>query len=85
MDKEGKGIDSKLLIAGFVGGVAGLILGAFIWGNKDGENPISDKLKSITSAIQQLEGINTNEANSLMKKLKGLLLDLNEKHEKSEE
>ena len=40
MDKEGKGIDSKLLIAGFVGGVAGLILGAFIWGNKDGENLI---------------------------------------------
>jgi uncharacterized protein YoxC len=85
MAKKEKSMESKLLIAGVVGGVAGLILGAFIWGNKDGENPISDKLKSITSAIQQLEGINTNEANSLMKKLKGLLLDLNEKHEKSEE
>jgi hypothetical protein len=85
MHKEEKNIDTKLLIAGVVGGVAGLLLGAYIWGKKDGENPISVRLKSIASAIEQLEGINTSDANSLKEKLKSLLVNINEKYGKSEE
>jgi hypothetical protein len=85
MAKAEKSMDSKLLIAGVVGGVAGLMLGAYIWGNKDGENPISGRLKSIASAIEQLEEINTTDANNLIGKLKGLLSNLTEQHGKSEE
>lgn len=79
-----KNENSKLLMAGIVGGVAGLMLGAFIWGKNDGENPISGKIKSIVKAIEQLEGINTDDANSLKEKLKNILLNLKEKNGKSE-
>lgn len=85
MSKEEKNINSKLLIAGVVGGVAGLVLGAYIWGEKDGKNPISSRLKSIVSTIEELEGINTSDANSLKEKLKDIVLNLNEKYGKSEE
>lgn len=80
-----KSENSKLVIAGVVGGVAGLLLGAYIWGKNDGKNPISEKLKSIVKAIEQLEGINTDEANSLKDKLQNALHNLNPKHGKSEE
>jgi len=77
--------NSKLLIAGVVGGLAGLMLGAYIWNKNNGENPLSGKLKSIVKAIEQLEGINTDDAKSLKEKLKNLLQNLNENYGKSEE
>jgi hypothetical protein len=85
MAKKEKSMDSKLLIAGVVGGVAGLLIGAYIWSKKDGENPVAGILKPIASAIEQLEEINTGDANSLIEKLKALLLNLNEKYGKTEE
>jgi hypothetical protein len=85
MAKEKNNIDTKLIIAGVAGGVAGLLLGAYIWGKKDGENPFSVRLKSIASAIEQLESINTSDANSLIEKLKSVLLNLNKEYGKSEE
>jgi hypothetical protein len=85
MAKEKNNIDTKLIIAGVAGGVAGLMLGAYLWANKDSENPISGRLRSITSAIEELEGLKTSDASSLIEKLKGLLLNINEKDGKSEE
>lgn len=82
---EIKSEDTKLIIAGVVGGVAGLVLGAYIWNLKDEEKPISSKLKKIAKAIEQLENINTEDANSLKEKLNTLLLNLNSKYGKSEE
>jgi len=79
-----KNENSKLLMAGIIGGVAGLMLGAYIWGENDGENPISGKIKSIVKAIEQLEGINTDDANSLKEKLKDIVLTLKENNGKSE-
>lgn len=80
-----KNEDSKLIIAGIAGGLAGLMLGAYIWSQKKDENPISSKIKSIAKAIEQLENINTEDANSLKEKLTTLLLNLNDKYGKSEE
>lgn len=80
-----KNENSKLLIAGVVGGVAGILLGAYIWGKNDGKNPISGKLKTIVKAIEQLEQINTDDANSLKEKLNNLLVNLNPTNGKSEE
>lgn len=77
-----KNEDSKLVIAGIVGGIAGLLLGAYIW-RSDEKNPISDKLKTITKAIEQLENLDTEDAVILKDKLKNLLLNLN--YEKSKE
>ena len=71
-----KNEDSKLIIAGVVGGIAGLLLGAYIW-RSDEKNPISDKLKTITKAIEQLENLDTEDAVILKDKLKNLLLNLN--------
>lgn len=78
-----KNEDSKLIIAGVVGGLAGLILGAYIWSQKEDEKPISSKLKAIAKAIEQLENIDTEDANSLKEKLNTLLLNLNDKYGKS--
>lgn len=80
-----KSENSKLVIAGVVGGIAGLMLGAYIWGKNEGKNPISDKLKSIAKAIEQLETIKTDDANNLKDKLKTLLHNLNTQYGKSEE
>ena len=71
-----KNEDSKLIIAGVVGGIAGLLLGAYIW-RSDEKNPISDKLKTITKAIEQLENLDTEDAVILKDKLKNLFLNLN--------
>jgi hypothetical protein len=84
INKE-KGTDSKLLLAAAVGGAAGFMLGAYIWSKKDGENPVAGILKPIATAIEQLEEINTGDANSLIEKLKVLLLNLSEKYGKTEE
>lgn len=78
-----KSEDSKLIIAGVVGGLAGLMLGAYIWSQKEDEKPISSKLKAIAKAIEQLENIDTEDANSLKEKLNTLLLNLNDKYGKS--
>lgn len=80
-----KSEDTKLIIAGIAGGIAGLVLGAYIWTKKDKENPLTSKLKAITKAIEQLENINTDDATSLKEKLNALLLNLNSKYGKSEE
>ena len=80
-----KSEDTKLIIAGIAGGIAGLVLGAYIWSKNNEEKPISSKLKAITKAIEQLENINTEDANSLKEKLNTLLLNLNSKYGKSEE
>jgi len=85
MAEKEKGTDSKWLMAAAVGGAAGLMLGAYIWSKKDGEHPLAGILKPIASAIEQLEEINTGDANSLIEKLKVLLLNLNEKYGKTEE
>lgn len=77
--------NSKLIFAGIVGGVAGLLLGAYIWSKNNEKNPISSKLKTIARAIEQLEDMDTDEANSLKDELKKLLLNLNAQYGKSEE
>ena len=71
-----KNEDSKLIIAGIAGGVAGLLLGAYIWRNDD-KNPISGKLKTMTKVIEQLENLDSEDAVILKDKLKNLLLNLN--------
>lgn len=80
-----KSDDTKLIIAGIAGGIAGLVLGAYIWSKKEEDKPISSKIKAIAKAIEQLENINTEDANSLKEKLNTLLLNLNSKYGKSEE
>ncbi|MFD1294006.1 hypothetical protein ACFQ5N_09185 [Lutibacter holmesii] len=74
--------DSKLIIAGVAGGIAGLLLGAYIWRN-DEKNAISKKLKTITKVIEQLENLDSEDAIVLKDKLKNLLLNLN--YEESKE
>lgn len=83
MDEQNK--NSKIVVAAVAGGVAGLMLGAYLWGKYDGKNPISGKLKTIVNAIEQLENINSDEANSLKEELSTLLHNLNTKYGKSEE
>ncbi len=80
-----KSENTKLIIAGIAGGIAGLALGAYIWSKNEEEKPISSKLKAIAKAIEQLENIDTEDANSLKEKLNTLLLNLNSKYGKSEE
>lgn len=80
-----KSEDSKLIIAGIAGGIAGVVLGAYIWSKKEEDKPISSKLKAITKAIEQLENIDTEDAQNLKEKLNSFLINLNSKHEKSEE
>lgn len=78
-----KNDDSKLIVAGITGGVAGLLLGAYIWGRNDEKSPISSKLKTITKAIEKLEQLDSEGAVVLKEKLKNLLLNINdEKYKK---
>lgn len=78
-----KNDDSKLIVAGIAGGVAGLLLGAYIWGRSDEKSPISSKLKTITKAIEKLEQLDSEGAVVLKEKLKNLLLNINdEKYKK---
>lgn len=76
---------SKMLMAGVAGGLAGLMLGVYLMGKDEGDSPISKKLKSLAGAIEQLEKINSDEANNLKEELTSLIHNLNVKYGKSEE
>lgn len=80
-----KSEDTKFILAGAAAGIAGVLLGAYIYSQKDEQNPISSKLKAIAKAIEQLENIDSEDATNLKEKLNSFLFNLNSKHGKSEE
>ncbi len=63
----------KIIAAVAIGTIGGLLLGNYIWGKDGGEKPLSKHLAALSEILEQIEGIDTKEAEDLKKRIKNIL------------
>lgn len=67
--------NDKYLIAGglAIGAVGGLILGSYLWGTKGSDKTLSKHLATLSQVLEEIEGINTEEAENLKERIQNVL------------
>jgi hypothetical protein len=68
-DKE----NFRLLAAVAIGAIGGLLLGNYIWGKDGAHRPISKHLSTLSEILEQIEGIDTEEAEDLKERIHHIL------------
>lgn len=63
----------SLIAAVAVGAIAGLILGNYLWGNQERSRTVSQHLSTLTKVLEQIEGINTKEAEDLKGRINNIV------------
>jgi hypothetical protein len=69
MNKE----NIRLLVAGALGTVSGLLLGMVLWGGEEKKGRISRQLSSLSDIMKELEDMDTKEARDLRDKVRNIL------------
>ena len=70
--KVEKDID-KLLAAGAIGAIGGLLLGEYLRGKDESPRPLSKHLATLSEVLEQIEGIDTKEAKDLKERIHNIL------------
>jgi hypothetical protein len=68
-DKE----NYRLIAAGAIGAIGGLLLGNYLWGKEGGERPLSKHLATLSEVLEQIEGIDTKEAEDLKERIHNII------------
>ena len=63
----------KIIAAVAIGAIGGLLLGNYIWGKDGSEKPLSKHLAALSEILEQIEGIDTKEAEDLKKRIQNIL------------
>lgn len=65
MEKE----NYKIIAGIAIGAIGGLLLGKYLWGQDDSETPISKHLKTLSEVLEQIEGLDTEDAKDLKERI----------------
>lgn len=63
----------KLLAAGAIGAIGGLLLGEYLRGKEENHKPLSKHLATLSEVLEQIEGIDTKEAEDLKERIHKIL------------
>lgn len=63
----------KLLAAGAIGAIGGLLLGEYLRGKEENHRPLSKHLATLSEVLEQIEGIDTKEAEDLKERIHNIL------------
>jgi hypothetical protein len=75
----------KILAALAFGAMGGLMLGNYIWGSGGKQRSISKHLATLTTVIEQIENINTEESEELKERIENILTTIESSYGDSEE
>jgi hypothetical protein len=66
--------DNYKLIAGIaMGAIVGLLLGNYLWGKDGIHSPLSKHLGTLSKVLEEIEGIDTEEADDLKERIHNIL------------
>ena len=63
----------KIIAAAVTGAIGGLILGNYIWGTQSSDKTLSKHLATLSKVLEEIEGINTEEAEDLKERIQNIL------------
>ena len=63
----------KIIAAVAIGAIGGLLLGNYIWDKENSGKPLSKHLTTLSEVLEQIEGIDTKEAEDLKKRIHNIL------------
>ena len=63
----------KIIAAVAIGAIGGLLLGKYVWGQDDSDRPLSKHLATLSEVLEQIEGIETKEAEYLKERIHNIL------------
>ncbi|NQT77960.1 MAG: hypothetical protein HQ565_09620 [Bacteroidetes bacterium] len=63
----------KIIAAVAIGAIGGLLLGKYVWGKDGSDRPLSKHLATLSKVLEQIEGIETKEAEDLKERIHNIL------------
>lgn len=63
----------KVIAATAAGVIAGILLGNYIWAKDGTRKPLSEQLVTLSNILEQIEGIDTEEAEDLKERINNIL------------
>lgn len=63
----------KVIAATAAGVMAGILLGNYIWAKDGAHSPLSKHLSTLSNILEQIEGIDTEEAEDLKERINNIL------------
>jgi len=63
----------KIIAAAATGAIGGLILGNYLWGKPGRDTTLSKHLATLSKVLEEIEGINTEEAENLKERIQNIL------------
>ena len=62
------------IVAGIaIGAIGGLLLGKYVWGQDNSETPLSKHLKTLSEVLEQIEGLDTEDAKDIKERIHNVL------------
>jgi len=81
---EQENLNIKLIGAVALGAIGGLLLGSYIWGNKENNQTLSNHLSTLGRLLKEIEGIKSDEANELRERINNILNAIESNYVKAE-
>lgn len=75
----------KLIGAVAAGAIGGLILGSYLWGNKETHHALSSHLSTLSRLIKEVEDIKSEDADELRERINRILNIIESNYVKAEE
>ncbi len=63
----------RIIAAVAIGAIAGLLLGKYVWGSEGIEKPLSKHLAILSEVLEQIEGMDTKEADDLKERIQNIV------------
>lgn len=75
----------KVIAAAGLGALGGLILGNYLWKTQSNDRTLSKLLATLSKVLEQIEGINTKEAEDLKERILNILKTIESHYGNTEE
>jgi len=63
----------RIIAAVAIGAIGGLLLGNYLWGKEGSEKLLSKHLATLSDVLEQIEGIDTKEAEDLKERIHNII------------
>lgn len=70
----------KLIVAGAIGAIGGLLLSEYLRGKDESHRPLSKHLSTLSEVLEQLEGIDTKEVKDLKERIHNIIKTIEENY-----
>ena len=77
-------INMKLIGAVALGAIGGILLGRYLWSEDSGKQTLSTHLSTLSDVLKQIEGIETEEADTLKMRINNILDTIETRYVKTE-